>query len=287
MVCHQVFKKIHVGDFIYETNVFHPGRSDFRRSHYHQSEVWSVVTLISVHLPKTAGTSFRLSLREYFGEGYRDDYADGGLHRSTRDRCTLAIAAARTIDAQGLGDVACIHGHFMPVKYLLLSTRSPLTYVTWLRDPIERLLSHYYYWQESYDKATSAPHHRQVIEEGWTLEQFCLSERFRNLYTQYLWGFPLESFAFIGITEFYREDIVEFGERFLGHALPLHRLNASVHSQLPKCFDKAFLQRVRAFHSADVQLYRRAVDMRSERHREGLMRRDVLFLEAANDAKHA
>jgi hypothetical protein len=223
------------------------------------------MTLISVHLPKTAGTSFGSSLREHFGEHYQDDYADGGLRRDMRERCAASIAAARLIDAYGLGNVACVHGHFLPVKYLLLSTRSPLSFVTWLRDPIERLLSHYYYWQESYNEATAPPHHREVVEQGWTLEQFCLSERFRNVYTQYLWGFPLENFDFIGITECYVEDFAEFCEHFLGSALPSKRLNASSSSRLRDGIDSAFLHQVKAFHAADMHLYQRALALRAER----------------------
>ena len=171
------------------------------------------MTIISEHLPKTAGTSLAASLADHFGDGLHRDYDDKAISKPIAQRCREALTAALDIADQGLPDTDCVHGHFLPLKYLLLGTRCELTFVTWMREPVARLLSHYYYWQASYDPATAAPHHRQVIEQGWTLEQFCLSEQFRNIYTQYLWGFPLENFDFIGITEHYADDLRAFSRR--------------------------------------------------------------------------
>jgi hypothetical protein len=226
------------------------------------------VTIISLHLPKTAGTSFKTSLEAHFGHRYRDDYGDQGISKSVAERGKLALTAALALAAQGLGEVACVHGHFLPLKYLLLATRCDLTFVTWMREPAERMLSHYYYWLESYDRSTSAPHHRKVVEEGWTLEQFCLSEQFRNIYSQYLWGFPLENFAFIGISEHYREDLQEFSRRYLPCSLEPLRRNVTVNRPSRLAVDEVFLDEVRDFHAADVRLYQRALQQRQARQGE-------------------
>ena len=39
---------------------------------------------------------------------------------------------------------ACIHGHFLPLSYRHLARRADVRFVTWLREPIDRLLSHYH-----------------------------------------------------------------------------------------------------------------------------------------------
>ena len=46
-------------------------------------------------------------------------------------------------------------------------------FVTWLREPLQRLVSHYYYWQRSYDPAAddTSSLHRRVVEEAWTLQK--------------------------------------------------------------------------------------------------------------------
>ncbi len=31
-----------------------------------------------------------------------------------------------------------------------------------------------------------------MVEEEWTLERFCLEPELKNLYSQFLWGFPLK-----------------------------------------------------------------------------------------------
>lgn len=223
------------------------------------------MTLISVHLPKTAGTSFGALLKSRFGASYRDDYADGGVSVSTRERNRAAEAAGVVIAKQGLEGVACVHGHFLPAKYLLLGRNRELTYVTWMRDPVARLFSHYHYWQQSYDENSSMPHHRQVVEERWTLEQFCLSEKFRNIYSQYLWGFPIERFAFIGVSEHYQEDVLEFSHRFLSVSTPPQHLNPTPCVTPQPAPDPAFLQEVRDFHADDMRLYQRALALRQAR----------------------
>jgi len=223
------------------------------------------MTIISVHLPKTAGTSFKASLAAHFGEYFREDNNDQAISNPVPDRCRAALAAGTTIAEQGLHGVKCVHGHFLPVKYLLHSTQENLTFVTWMRDPVARMLSHYDYWRESYDERTSSPHHRQVVEERWTLKEFCLSEKFRNIYTQYLWGFPLESFSFVGITEHYHEDMRDFADRFLSNGLDAHHLNATKHGVSRRIVDPVFLAKVHDFHAADMRLYKRALRWRQER----------------------
>lgn len=225
------------------------------------------MTLISVHLPKTAGTSFKASLAAHFGDRYRDDYGDKVISQSRHERFKAAISAGVLIARQGLDGIDCVHGHFLPMKFQQLDISRSLTFVTWMREPVARLLSHYDYWQESYDKETAAPHHRKVIEEGWTLERFCLSKQFRNIYTQYLWGFPLEMFSFIGITEHYNDDMREFSARFLSADIPPQHLNAAKYSRSSRSVDEAFLEEVRVFHAADIRLYQRALQLRRERHR--------------------
>ncbi len=223
------------------------------------------MTIISLHLPKTAGASLGASLQQHLGDRFRGDYADQAISKPVAVRCREALHAALKIGETGLDGVDCVHGHFLPLKYLLLDAQRELTFVTWMREPVARLISHYYYWQTSYDPATAAPHHRQVIEEGWTLEQFCFSEQFRNIYTQYLWGFPLEKFAFIGITEHYAHDFAEFSRRYLATTLEPRRENATVSDSSRQPPDAALLERVRQFHAADIRLYQRALLARQTR----------------------
>ncbi len=66
-----------------------------------------------------------------------------------------------------------------------------LQFITWMRHPVDRIVSHYFFWKNNYSPDCPLLHKR-VIDENWTLEEFCLSEELQNIYTLFLWGFPLE-----------------------------------------------------------------------------------------------
>ena len=71
-----------------------------------------------------------------------------------------------------LKKIKCIHGHFLPSKYIDLKNNKNVVFVTWLRDPLERLGSHYNYWKRAYNEKTSAPLHKKVVEEDLVKEDF-------------------------------------------------------------------------------------------------------------------
>ena len=222
--------------------------------------------LISLHLPKTGGNSFLQALEAAFGPGLKQDYAD-----MSRIQAYLAGELAPESLAQAQSDILapgmrCIHGHFLPAKYLPLQRDHEVRFVTWLRDPVERLVSHYYFFRRSYDPNTAGPLFRRIIEEGWSLERFCLSEEYRNLYSRYLWHFPYEAFDFIGLIEAYDEDLEYFSSRFLGRKLEALRLNAATDSERnERKIDPGLRREIEDFHAQDVSLYRRALRDREQR----------------------
>lgn len=223
--------------------------------------------MISVHLPKTAGVSFRTSLTEHFGSRLLLDYADGPINKSPTQRHQQVLQAALDNIERDLSQVACIHGHFLPLKYLSAASRHQARFITWMRDPIERLVSHYHYWLQTYQPATAMALHRRVVEEGWTLDRFCLSEEMRNTYAQFLWGFPLAYFEFIGITEHYSEDLAYFSQAFLGgaQALQAKQINVGTRKAKSDPLDAGLRREAEAWHAQDVQIYQRALILRQQR----------------------
>jgi hypothetical protein len=218
--------------------------------------------IISVHFPKTAGTSFGVALETRFGPAFLRDYADFPINTHEYERNKAALQAALSNAERDFTGVECIHGHFLPVKYLLLATKREVRFVTWMRHPVERVLSHYYFWRRSYDPETAPILHRKVIEENWTLEQFCLSPQMKDLYEKFLWGFSIETFDFIGITEFYDDDFTYFSKRYLGLNIEIKRLNMGDKEGSEYQIDKAFRKQVEVFHERDMDLYRRACEIR-------------------------
>ena len=229
--------------------------------------------LVSLHLPKTAGTSFLALLEQVYGDALLRDYADRPLHSSPWRRKKQAItnALCNLHPGPALLETRCVHGHFLPLKYRGLALRLPLRFVTWLRDPVERLASHFHYWQRSYDRREAGPLHRRCVEEGWDLERFCLGPELRNSYSSFLWGFPLKHFDFVGITEHYEDDVRVFSEQFFGALTQLpaprnvNERGAADSFARPYIEDPGFRRRVEAYHARDMALYRTALAMREAR----------------------
>ena len=222
--------------------------------------------LISLHMPKTAGNSFLQALESKFGEGLRRDYSDMSRIQQylAGDLSPLEIAGCRLIEFDT--PPRCVHGHFLPAKFLSSQGKYEMNFITWLRDPVERLLSHYYFFRRSYDPKTAGPLFRKIIEENWSLERFCFSEEYKNLYSKYLWNFPYDRFDFVGLTEFYEDDLRYFSERFLKTKLEAHKLNCAVDAQAGRYeVETSFRREVEDFHSEDVALYKRALRVREQR----------------------
>ena len=228
--------------------------------------------LISLHLPKTAGTSFRALLEAHYGDRLLADYADRPLHETTAARRARAVRAGigLLLHADRLRGVDAVHGHFLAIKYSLWSGGSGWRRVTWLRDPVERLASHYHYWCRSFDADTAGPLHCRMMEEDWSLERFCLGPELRNVYRQFLWGVPLARLDFVGITEHYATDAEDFARRVLGLSeWPLSQSseteNANPAATARYVDDVGFRERIERHHAADVALYREALHLRENR----------------------
>lgn len=226
--------------------------------------------LISIHMPKTAGLSFRETLEGHYGDRFRADYGDYPLAQSASERRNLAQSHAESSSRAKFSGIDCIHGHFLPAKYLPLTAAPGSLFVTWLREPVARLVSHYAYWQTSYEPAedSTSTLHRRVVEEGWDLEQFCLAPQMRNVYSEFLWGFPTERLDFIGITEYFAEDMRYFCTHFLGlNAEPARNNSRGLNDAQPVVTDISpeLRGKIEEYHSQDVSLYRRALALRGQR----------------------
>lgn len=154
-------------------------------------------------------------------------------------------------------DVVAVHGHFLPLKYRIALRGKPVRYVTWLRDPVERIVSHYHYWRRDYagDDPTQ-PLRNRMVDEDWSLERFCLGPELRNVYRQYLWGFDPARFEFIGITERYESDFERFSRRYLdGQTVTPATLVNPDRTGERYAIDADLRARIGRHHAADMSLY--------------------------------
>lgn len=177
--------------------------------------------LISIHIPKTAGTSFGGLLRQRFGTALLEDYDDRPLAWAAVPRIAQALRQWPDARARVHGYDA-VHGHFLALKYRSV----PGDVVTWLRHPAQRVVSRYEHYLR--DVADGRPLQPVAgLRPGLTLDEFSRIPRFRNTCAKYLRGFPRQRVACYGFSDDVAEGLARM-QRVLGLDLgPAERANAN------------------------------------------------------------
>ena len=149
--------------------------------------------IVSVHVPKCAGTSFKRVLNEICGA--RIWYNYGTIFSREQARPELVPAGTKFI-----------HGHFLADAFDDLFPKRRL--VTWVRHPVERLVSNYHHFLRTPDMRDDCC--RALYEQKLSLRQFADLEWMRNEAGRYLANKPVEDFEFIGIAERFDASIQHF-----------------------------------------------------------------------------
>ncbi len=215
--------------------------------------------LVSLHIPKTGGSSFRTLLENHFKEKLLLDYADTPFEYNYFVRNASAIL--KMFKQPDLTNYACIHGHFLPVKYYLLKDK---TLAVWLREPVEMVVSLYYYIKRKVDPNKKKVK-KHIKDINISLEDFCKIEHFHNIYAKYLWGMSLEKFDFVGITENYEHNLKLFEKCCnlnLASGLIIENVNPEKISleERYNISDKLRNQ-ILEFNYKDIEIYKKALEI--------------------------
>ena len=184
--------------------------------------------IVFTHIPKTAGTSIRDSIIKKKGEAaiffdYSRPFSDSEIKRNIK--CIAHSFTSRRNREQKI-----IFGHFMTGKYCNFTTagfvrRPGYSYVTFLRDPLQRAVSHFHYWKRIV--GTDNRVWVKFTNENWDLERFLTSNYFANFQSKFLYGCNLDTFDFVGVTEQYDRSLELLGSYVPGFE-GLNLVNANV-----------------------------------------------------------
>jgi hypothetical protein len=189
--------------------------------------------LLSVHIPKTAGTSFAKVLETLYGKRLQK------LYEPSFDPIT--------------NRVLCVHGHFLPAHFFHRYQKARA--ITWLRNPTDRVISHYRFYKRQ--PQPDDPVWQQIHEQGLSLLEFARLPLMTNRQSFFLEDLAFDDYDFIGITEQFDRSVQLFAKifRLSIRSKPIH-LNTAPESCAVASSVRTEIARL---NEADWELYRRAL----------------------------
>lgn len=217
------------------------------------------IELVSIHIPKTAGTSFRNVLKAVYGKKsvVRFDIRSGGKKIEVEQK---------QLKTRKLSDnIRVIHGHFRYRDLVeLVEIDEGIPVVTWMRDPVDRVISNYYYLAEILSKELQeekkglnilAKMQRNLIE-------YARNEISRNRMHKFLDGMAVDKFKFVGIQEHYEEDLIDLMNTLGIDTFPNYHVNVT-----GRKYDvsQETIEEIKTLNALDMALYQDALSLRKTR----------------------
>ena len=219
-------------------------------------KVKAQVKLVSLHIPKTAGTSFRNILKEVYGEEH--------VVRFDITRY-ISVENEEFTGSKLKPGIQVIHGHFPYYKLIeLVELPEGVPVITWLRDPVERVISNYFYLEkilrEELDEEVKDLNILAKMQK--TLIEYASTEANRNRMSKFLKGIEPEELFFIGLMDHYAEDL-QYLARLLGwKEYPV--LKQNITEDKPRVNEET-LRMIKELNSNDYGIYNKALQLREER----------------------
>ena len=191
--------------------------------------------IVFVHIPKTAGTSFRVAAEDYFGsERVLKDY--GADSEETSQAILDTVYADGSMPQR---DFRFLTGHYPASKYANKFNNAAL--VTFVRDPVSRVLSEFQHFVNLNGYAGS-------FEDFYTTEEFC--DRQSRLI-----GLDASTdIDFVGVTDMYNESVERFNQLYGADIQCLSLNPGSYRTVAPKVAPEV-AEQIIAFNQNDMALY--------------------------------
>ncbi len=121
-----------------------------------------ITPILFLHVPKTAGITIRSIIAR--------QYSSGAVYSVDEHHLGTEIANFRALSKEDKEAIEIIQGHFCFGIHERLGI--PGRYITILRDPVQRVISHYYHVLKHSDHHL----HADVVSSGMTLKEYVQSE---------------------------------------------------------------------------------------------------------------
>lgn len=176
--------------------------ADSRTLHPYRIKQIRMQPLISIHIPKTAGTNFTQTLQVIYGDKVHLDYGTE-WDLVTARTCAPEIAA----DPAGFANrFQVIHGHYHYLKYAQVYAGAPV--LATLRHPVARIVSQYRHIALHGDR--NIRQHQLVMDGEIDVLRLAQFPFIRRALSAYLEGISIEDLTHAIIQEHFAETVERF-----------------------------------------------------------------------------
>lgn len=223
-----------------------------------------MIKLISLHIAKTAGTAFYGLLGREYGNQLdprfkRIHYFPDGVERQL-DHADFA------------SETNVVHGHLYFSHISRIYQQDHPRLICWLRQPVDRVISNYYFMQRA---IYGRPDHPHAFKKNYSLMDYA-EDSIHNKMCAYLEGVSLEKLDFVGFQENFQQDVIALA-KLLNWQKPLvieavnQRNYENDHLTYPTPFDQITPQmrlEIARINALDMALFAEAEALKEKRHWE-------------------
>lgn len=195
-----------------------------------------MINYVFVHIPKTAGTSFKKGLDKVIGKN-KIAYDYGQDSKDTSDSVIRYIYNKDKSAFEELESHTIIAGHFCADKYHKYFPGAK--FITFVRNPVERAWSEFMHVKRHYGYRHS-------------FEEFVMNPEQRNQMVSYFGKLSIDDFEFIGLTSEYKRSLDIFKDK-CGLCLPEYNYNRGSGRKILLSQEEVKL--VEEYNAADIVLY--------------------------------
>lgn len=207
-----------------------------------------MLELISIHIPKTAGTSFYHILSQVYGEQ---------LSKSFRRRDILPHLRSSSFECKEIEQLRVLHGHFYYSEIAALQEQTQAKVICWLRDPVERVVSNYRFFIAGLSNPQRNPADYAINQHRSkeSLLEYAQREENRNRMSKFLAGLEPEKLFFCGQVSHFAAEVERLGQLLDWPPVDIPKLNVNPSKGNSVNISADALQLVRNLNSKDIRLY--------------------------------
>ncbi len=213
-----------------------------------------MIDIVSLHILKTGGMSFLDILKNQYGEQAVYRYIENDTRlKKIRRKIILNTFSSKT---------KVIHGHFIfqDVEHIVKRNKSKV--VVWFREPVERIISRYYFLMK---RIENNPKHPKISFKNDSLLDFANRPSQKNMMSRFVEGIALEDLFFFGFLESFESDLKILTQKLNWKSFKTFHKNSNreYKNKYINQISEEVKKEIKIINQKDYELYNRALDLKN------------------------